>query len=59
MVKGVSLSRRPSARRKRAEIDAHHAAAVADRPQLLVGQIARLRAQGVGIGWVATNGDVE
>ena len=32
-----------------AEIDAHYAAAVADRPQLPVGQIARLRAQGVGI----------
>lgn len=32
-----------------AEIDAHYAAAVADRPQLPVGQIARLWAQGVGI----------
>ncbi|VTM44689.1 Uncharacterised protein [Klebsiella quasipneumoniae] len=33
-----------------AEIDAHYAAAVADRPQLPIGQVARLRAQGVGIG---------
>ncbi len=32
-----------------AEIDAHYASAVADRPQLPVGQIARLWAQGVGI----------
>lgn len=42
-----------------AEIDAHYAAAVADRPQLPIGQVARLRAQGVGIEWVATSGAVE
>lgn len=42
-----------------AEINAHYAAAVADRPQLPIGQVARLWAQGVGIEWVATSGAVE
>ncbi|STU73816.1 Uncharacterised protein [Klebsiella pneumoniae] len=51
VVKGrVAIAPAVGAQESIAEIDAHHAAAVADRPQLLVGQIARLRAQGVGIG---------
>ena len=50
-LEGVSLSCRPSGRRNaRREIDADQAAGFPDRGQLLVGQIARMRADGMRVG---------
>ena len=53
--RGIAIAFTVGAQKRVAEIDASHAAAVADSQQLPIGQIARLWA----LEWVATSGDEE
>ena len=48
--RGIAIAFTVGAQKRVAEIDACHAAAVADSQQLPIGQIARLRAQRMGGG---------